>query len=103
MARCRHGIDQGKRPGYWEVRVFVGYDDAGKPVQVSKAIRGGKRDAQRLAAQLAWRPQARSGSLAIAGLLDDYLDFKGPAWAVTPNVTSGPGPKASIGKCPRTS
>ncbi|MDH3303384.1 MAG: hypothetical protein OES24_23010 [Acidimicrobiia bacterium] len=37
-----------KRPGYWEVRIFVGYDDAGKPVQVSKSVKGGRRDAERL-------------------------------------------------------
>jgi integrase len=72
-----------KRPGYWEVRIFVGYDDAGKPVQVSKSVKGGRRDAERLAAQLAGRPQARSGSLTVGGLLDDYLDFKGPTWSLT--------------------
>jgi hypothetical protein len=35
------------------VRVFVGYDDQGRPVQVSKSVKGGRRDAERLAAQLA--------------------------------------------------
>ena len=71
-----------KRPGYWAIRVFVGYDDIGRPVQVSKSVKGGRRDAERLAAQLAGRPQARSGSLTVGGLLDDYLDFKGPTWSV---------------------
>ena len=33
--------------GVWEVRAFVGRDDRGKPVQVSRTVRGGKRDAQR--------------------------------------------------------
>ena len=50
------------------MRVFVGYDDEGKPVQVSKSIRGGKRDAERLAAQLASRPAPRSGKLTVAEL-----------------------------------
>ena len=72
-----------KRPGYWEVRVFVGYDDEGKPVQVSKAIRGGKRDAERLAAQLSSRPAPRSGKLTVAELLDEYLEHKGPSWSLS--------------------
>ncbi len=72
-----------KRPGYWEIRVFVGYDDAGKPVQVSKSVKGGRRDAERMAAQLSGRPQARSGALTVGGLLDDYIDFKGPTWSLS--------------------
>jgi integrase len=72
-----------KRPGYWEIRVFVGYDDQGRPVQVSKSVKGGRRDAERLAAQLAGRPQARSGSLTVGGLLDDYVDLKSPTWSLT--------------------
>jgi len=58
-----------KRPGYWEVRVFVGEDDEGKPVQMSKSIRDGKRDAERLAVQLASRPAPRLGKLTVAELL----------------------------------
>ena len=41
-----------KRPGVWEVRVFTGSDARGRPTQMSRTVRGGKRDAQRLAAQL---------------------------------------------------
>ena len=44
-----------KGSGYWEVRVFVGDDDEGRSVQVSRSVKGGKRDADRLAAQLATR------------------------------------------------
>ncbi len=66
-----------------EVRVFVGYDDEGKPVQVSKSIMGGKRDAERLAAQLASRPAPRSGKLTVAELLDEYLEHKGPSWSLS--------------------
>ena len=72
-----------KRPGYWEVRVFVGYDDDGKPVQVSKSIRGGKRDAERLAAHLASRPAPRSGRLTVAELLDEYVEHKTPSWSLS--------------------
>ena len=41
-----------KRPGVWEVRVFTGADARGRPTQMSRTVRGGKRDAQKLAAQL---------------------------------------------------
>jgi hypothetical protein len=47
-----------KRPGVWEVRVFTGSDARGRPSQMSRTVRGGKRDAQRLAAQLAAADQA---------------------------------------------
>ena len=38
-----------KRPGYWEVRVFVGRDGSGKPLQASRVVQGTKKDAQRVA------------------------------------------------------
>jgi hypothetical protein len=41
-----------KRPGAWEVRVFTGSDARRRHTQMSRTVRGGKRDAQRLAAQL---------------------------------------------------
>lgn len=72
-----------KRPGYWEVRVFVGYDDDGKPVQASRTVRGGKRDAERLAAQLASRPAPNSGKLTVADLLDAYMAHKSQSWSLS--------------------
>jgi hypothetical protein len=52
-----------KKPGVWEVRVFTGTDARGCPTQISRTVRGGKRDAQRLAASLEVGP----GSAAAAG------------------------------------
>lgn len=72
-----------KRPGYWEVRVVTGYDDAGRPVQVSRSIKGGKRDAEHLAAQLSFRPAPRSGELTVGALLDEYLEHKSPGWSLS--------------------
>jgi hypothetical protein len=40
------------QPGVWEVRVFTGNDARGRPTQISRTVRGSKRDAQRTAAQL---------------------------------------------------
>lgn len=52
-----------KRPGVWEVRVFTGSDARGRPTQMSRTVHGGKRDAQRLAAQLEARNR-RTGEFA---------------------------------------
>ena len=47
-----------RRPGVWEVRVFVGYDERGRPAQVSRTVHGTKRQAQRVAAELTVAPPA---------------------------------------------
>ena len=71
-----------KRPGLWEVRVFTGRDAAGKPVQVSKTVRGTKKDANRLAAQLTLRPASNATRRTVAELIDDYVKHKTPTWSI---------------------
>ena len=51
--------------GVWEVRVFVGRDERGKPIQRSKTVHGGKRDAERVAAELETKP-SRAGAKTVA-------------------------------------
>jgi len=46
-------------------------------------LKGGKREAERLAAQLASRPAPCSGKLTVAELLDEYLEHKGPGWSLS--------------------
>jgi integrase len=71
-----------KRPGYWEVRAFVGRDERGKPVQVSRVLRGTKRDARRFAAQLSLAPASRSGEqVNVAELLELWFEHAAPSWA----------------------
>ncbi|MCU1504111.1 MAG: hypothetical protein JWM12_3465, partial [Ilumatobacteraceae bacterium] len=41
-----------KQPGVWEVRVFTGTNARGRPTQLSRSVRGSKRDARRVAAEL---------------------------------------------------
>ena len=41
-----------RRPGVWELRVFLGRDPAGRVRQRSESFRGGKREAQRALARL---------------------------------------------------
>jgi len=56
-----------RRDGVWEVRVFTGRDAQGRPTQVSRTVRGGKRDAQRVAEAFAERVLTRMS----AGPADD--------------------------------
>ena len=72
-----------KRPGLWEVRVFTGRDAAGKPVQVSRTVRGTKKDAQRLAAQLTLRPSPGAGRITVSELLAEYVKHKSPTWSLS--------------------
>lgn len=71
-----------KHPGQWEVRVFAGRDDNGKPVQISRVVRGTKRDAERVAARLTLRPTPLAGRRTIGELIDEYVLHKSPTWAV---------------------
>lgn len=67
-----------RRRGVWEVRVSTGRTDAaGRPVYVSRTVHGGKREAQRVAAQL----QAERGGTdtggsdpTVAALLNRWMD-----------------------------
>ena len=41
-----------RRPNVWEVRIITGTDAHGRPTQLSKTVRGGEREAQRVAAEI---------------------------------------------------
>ena len=72
-----------RRAGVWEVRVFVGYDDRGRPAQVSRTVHGTKRQAQRVAAELTVRPPAASEGRTVADALDAWLETRSPTWAAS--------------------
>lgn len=68
-------------PGVWEVRVFMGRGPDGQPRQASHTVRGGKREAQRLAAQLSGRRSPTSaGRTTVSELLDLWLEQQTPCW-----------------------
>src|SRR5437764_14119683 len=69
-----------KRPGVWEIRVFTGRDADGRPTQISKTVRGSKREAERVAAELTMRP-SRAGTKTVGQLLDDWYALNLPSWA----------------------
>ncbi|GAC1314458.1 MAG: site-specific integrase [Acidimicrobiales bacterium] len=68
------------KPGVWEVRVFTGRDAAGKPTQLSRTVRGTKKDAQRVAAELTLTP-SRAAGRTVTTLLDAWVDLNEAAWA----------------------
>lgn len=69
-----------KRPGYWEVRVFTGRGSDGNPTQVSKVVRGTKRDAQRIAASLDARPTSNAAGRTVGDTLDSWRETNEPLW-----------------------
>lgn len=72
-----------RKPGVWEVRVFVGNDEHGRPRQVSRTVRGTKRAAQRAAAQLTVAPPAASDGHTVADALDAWIESHTPTWAAS--------------------
>lgn len=70
-----------RRPGVWEVRVFTGRDETGRPTQVSRTVRGGKRDAQRVAAELTAKPAPRIAGRTVGDVLHAWLEAGTPTWA----------------------
>ncbi len=72
-----------KRPGVWEVRVFTGRDERGRPTQTSRTVRGTKRDAQRVAADLTVRAPTSSGGRTVADALDAWIEANRSTWAAS--------------------
>jgi integrase len=72
-----------RKPGVWEVRVFVGNDDSGRPKQVSRTVRGTKRDAQRAAAELTVAPPAAADGRTVADALEAWIETHTPTWAAS--------------------
>jgi integrase len=70
-----------RRPGIWEVRVFTGRDEHGRPTQISKSVRGSKRDAKRLAAIYESRPPSHAGGRAVSDLLNAWIEVNTHVWS----------------------
>jgi integrase len=71
-----------RQPGVFEVRAFVGRDGKGRPVQISRTVRGTKRDARRAAQELASEAStARGARTTVAELLDLWVETTEGSWA----------------------
>ena len=73
-------IRQRKR-GVWEVRVFAGRDAQDKPVQISRTVHGGKRDAEKVANELEMKPARQAGRRTVEDLLCEWRDLRAASWA----------------------
>jgi hypothetical protein len=67
-----------RRPGIWEIRVFTGRDQAGRPTQFSKTVRGTEREAQRVAASLEARPPSTAGGRTVADVVAALREINNP-------------------------
>jgi integrase/predicted nucleotidyltransferase len=72
-----------RKPGVWEIRVFTGRDASGRPTQVSRTVRGTKREAQRVAASLESRPPSNAAGRTVTDVLTAWRDVNQPVWAET--------------------
>lgn len=73
-------IRQRKR-GVWEVRVFAGRDAHGKPLQISRTVHGGKKEAEKVANELELKPARRAGRRTVEDLLVEWRDLRASSWA----------------------
>ena len=70
-----------RRPGVWEIRVFTGRDESGRPVQTSRTVRGTKRDAMRLAASFDSRPATHGAGRTVADIMNAWVEVNQEIWA----------------------
>jgi integrase len=70
-----------RKPGVWEIRVFTGRDSSGRPTQISRTLRGTKREAQRVAASLESRPPSNAAGRTVTDVLTAWRDVNQPVWA----------------------
>jgi integrase len=70
-----------RSPGVFEIRVFVGRDDDGRPVQTSRTVRGSRRQAERAAASLTVKAPSQAAARTVADALEAWLEVNLPTWA----------------------
>jgi integrase len=76
-----------RRHGVWEVRSFAGRDQKGRPLQMSRTVRGTKKDAQRLAAEMTVRaPTASVARVSVFEMLDLWAENTKATWAPSTEV-----------------
>jgi integrase len=72
-----------RQPGVWEVRAFTGRDERGRPTQVSRTVKGTKREAQRVAASFDSRPTTRAAGRTVADVLNAWAEVSDATWAAS--------------------
>jgi integrase len=72
-----------RQTGVWEIRVFTGRDADGRPTQISKTVRGTKRDAKRVAAQLESQPNSTAAGRTVTDVLDAWREVNEGVWSAS--------------------
>lgn len=76
------GTMKERSPGTWRLRAYVGRDAEGRPVQVTRTFKGGKRQAEaelaRLVTEVTERGAPLSGLVTVGELLERWLDHIAP-------------------------
>lgn len=70
-----------RKPGVWEVRAFTGRGADGSPTQVSRTVRGTKKEALRVAAELTVAPSGRAAGRSVADVLEAWVRKHDATWA----------------------
>ena len=65
----------------WEIRAFTGRSPAGTPTQVSRTVRGTKKEALRVAAELTVAPAGRAAGRSVAEVLEAWVRKHDATWA----------------------
>lgn len=68
-------------PGVWEVRQYTGRGGDGRSTQISRTVRGTKKDSKRVAATLTLAPPTRAASHTVAEMLDAWIAQNDPTWS----------------------
>ena len=83
-----------RSPGMWEVRVFAGRGDDGRPRQISRTVRGSRRAAQKVANELSVDTPSPDGARTVAELLELWQELNRDSW--TPLTRSNQASRARL-------
>ena len=87
------GTTRERSPGTWQLRVCLGRDGQGKPIQVGRFFKGGKRQAQaelaRLMVEVEHRTAPLEGPVTVAQLLERWLEHIRPSSCPPPGPALG--------------
>jgi integrase len=70
-----------RKPGVWEIRAFTGRGADGSPTQVSRTVRGTKKDALRVVAELTIAPAGRAAGRSVSDVLEAWVRKHDATWA----------------------
>ena len=70
-----------RKPGVWEIRVFSGRNEGGEPTQISRTVRGTKREAQRVAASMESKAPSKAAGRTVEDVLQAWTEVNESVWS----------------------